>query len=63
MPIYPSYLAAPFVYILVYVRGGIMKTAKVFKSGAHALSLDVRLITRNVREFGRVPGLRIEDWA
>lgn len=30
---------------------------------AHALSLDVRLITRNVREFGRVPGLRIEDWA
>lgn len=30
---------------------------------AHALSLDVRLITRNVREFGRVPSLRIEDWA
>jgi len=30
---------------------------------SHALSLDVRLITHNVREFGRVPGLRIEDWA
>jgi tRNA(fMet)-specific endonuclease VapC len=30
---------------------------------AHALSLDVRLITRNVREFARVPGLRVEDWA
>ena len=30
---------------------------------AHALSLDVRLVTRNVREFGRVPGLRFEDWA
>lgn len=30
---------------------------------AHALSLDVRLITHNVREFGRIPGLRIEDWA
>lgn len=29
---------------------------------AHALSLDVRLITHNVREFGRVPGLKIEDW-
>jgi tRNA(fMet)-specific endonuclease VapC len=28
---------------------------------AHALSLDVRLITRNVREFARVPGLRVED--
>lgn len=30
---------------------------------AHAISLDVRLITHNVKEFGRVPGLRIEDWA
>ena len=30
---------------------------------AHALSLGVRLITHNVREFGRVPGLRFEDWA
>ena len=30
---------------------------------AHAISLDVRLITHNVREFGKVAGLRIEDWA
>jgi len=30
---------------------------------AHALSLNVRLITHNVKEFGRVSGLRIEDWA
>ena len=30
---------------------------------AHAISLDVRLITHNVREFGKVPGLRIEEWA
>jgi tRNA(fMet)-specific endonuclease VapC len=29
---------------------------------AHAISLNVRLITHNVKEFGRVPGLRIEDW-
>jgi tRNA(fMet)-specific endonuclease VapC len=29
---------------------------------AHALSLDVRLVTHNVREFGRVPGLRVETW-
>ena len=29
---------------------------------AHALSLKVRLITNNAREFRRVPGLRIENW-
>ncbi|MEK6764597.1 MAG: type II toxin-antitoxin system VapC family toxin [Nitrospirota bacterium] len=29
---------------------------------AHALSLRVRLITNNAREFRRVPGLRIENW-
>jgi tRNA(fMet)-specific endonuclease VapC len=30
---------------------------------AHALSLEVGLVTHSAREFGRVPGLRIEDWA
>lgn len=29
---------------------------------AHALSLDLTLVTDNVREFGRVQGLRIENW-
>lgn len=29
---------------------------------AHAVSLDVRLITHNVGECGRVAGLRCEDW-
>ncbi|WP_245926343.1 type II toxin-antitoxin system tRNA(fMet)-specific endonuclease VapC [Sulfoacidibacillus thermotolerans] len=29
---------------------------------AHALSLDVPLVTNNTREFGRVRGLRVEDW-
>ena len=29
---------------------------------AHALSLDVALVTNNTREFKRVPNLRIEDW-
>jgi tRNA(fMet)-specific endonuclease VapC len=27
-----------------------------------ALSRDLILVTHNTREFGRVPGLRIEDW-
>lgn len=29
---------------------------------AQALSNQLILVTNNVREFGRVPGLRIEDW-
>ncbi len=30
---------------------------------AHALSLDVALVTNNEREFGRVPELRVVNWA
>lgn len=29
---------------------------------AHALSLQATLVSNNVREFSRVPGLMIEDW-
>jgi tRNA(fMet)-specific endonuclease VapC len=31
--------------------------------GAHALALDVTLVTSNIREFARIPDLRVEDWA
>lgn len=31
--------------------------------GAHALALGVTIATSNVREFTRIPGLRVEDWA
>lgn len=30
---------------------------------AHALSGDMTLITNNLREFQRVPGLKVEDWS
>ncbi len=30
---------------------------------AHALALDVTLITNNVNEFARVPGLKCDNWA
>lgn len=30
---------------------------------AHARALDLTLVTRNVREFRRVPGLAVEDWS
>jgi tRNA(fMet)-specific endonuclease VapC len=29
---------------------------------AHALALQATLVTNNVREFARVPGLNVEDW-
>jgi len=29
---------------------------------AHALALDVILVTNNEKEFSRVPGLKIENW-
>jgi tRNA(fMet)-specific endonuclease VapC len=29
---------------------------------AHALSLDLLLVTRNTRHFAKVPGLRVENW-
>jgi tRNA(fMet)-specific endonuclease VapC len=29
---------------------------------AHAMALDLTLITANDREFSRVPGLRVENW-
>ena len=30
---------------------------------AHALSLDLTVVTNNTKEFSRVPGLRVEDWS
>lgn len=30
---------------------------------AHALSLGLTLVTNNLREFSRLPGLRVENWA
>ena len=30
---------------------------------AHALSRDATLVTNNAREFRRIPGLKVENWA
>ena len=29
---------------------------------AHALSASITLVTNNTKEFGRIPGLRLENW-
>jgi tRNA(fMet)-specific endonuclease VapC len=31
--------------------------------GAHARAEGLTLVTNNVREFGRIPGLRVENWS
>jgi tRNA(fMet)-specific endonuclease VapC len=31
-------------------------------TAAHALALELTLVTANEREFGRVPGLTVENW-
>ncbi len=30
--------------------------------GAHAFSVEAILVSNNLREFGRIPGLAVEDW-
>ncbi|HWE06562.1 MAG TPA: type II toxin-antitoxin system VapC family toxin [Rhizomicrobium sp.] len=44
-------------------RRGAMIGAHDLLIAAHARSLDMTLVTNNVREFKRVRGLAIENWA
>jgi tRNA(fMet)-specific endonuclease VapC len=49
------------------VRASLERTGRPIGSldtliAGHALALDVILVTHNTREFGRVAGLRVEDW-
>jgi tRNA(fMet)-specific endonuclease VapC len=49
------------------VRTGLEKAGKPVGSmdmliGAHALSLDVTVITNNIKEFRKIKNLKVEDW-
>jgi len=64
-------IIVPFVYDTAITYGDIRATleqqgtpigALDMLIAAQALSLDVVLATNNVREFARVPGLKMENW-
>lgn len=43
-------------------RRGTPIGANDFLIAAHALALDLTVVTANVREFSRVPSLKVENW-
>jgi tRNA(fMet)-specific endonuclease VapC len=45
------------------VKKGAIVGAMDMLIGAHARSIPVTLVTNNLREFKRIPGLRVENWA
>jgi len=58
IPVLPFDLQAAEVYMrLPFRRGSFDRLI-----AAHALALDVTLVTNNERDFADVPGLRVENW-
>lgn len=50
------------------IRAALAKSGKMIGNNdlliaAHAVSLNIPLVTNNVREFKRVHGLKVENWA
>ncbi len=57
----PATLAYGRVRAILEQRGNPIGSMDLLIA-AHALSVGVKLVTNNVREFARVPGLRVENW-
>ena len=54
--------------VYAQLRAGLQKSGKPIGAldmliAGHALSRDLVLVTNNRREFSRVPGLKLENWA
>jgi tRNA(fMet)-specific endonuclease VapC len=61
---YPAEAAADYGQIRSYLQSqGTLIGANDLFIAAHARCLGLTLVTNNTREFGRVPGLKIENWA
>lgn len=60
---YPGDAAADYGQIRaeLKLRGTMIGTNDLLIA-AHARNLGLTLVTNNTREFGRVPGLKIENW-
>lgn len=43
-------------------RRGMVVGAMDLLIAAHAISLGARIVTNDLREFQRIPGLRVENW-
>lgn len=55
--------AVNYGYLCTYLESkGTLIGSMDMLIAAHALSLNVSLVTNNTREFKRVPNLKIEDW-
>jgi tRNA(fMet)-specific endonuclease VapC len=57
----PAELAYASLRVALQAAGRPIGPVDMFIA-AHALSLDLTLVTANVREFSRVPGLKVENW-
>ena len=61
---YPSKASTDYAQIRAFLRKrGTIIGANDLLIAAHARCLGLTLITNNTREFARVPGLKIENWA
>ena len=61
---YPSEAAASYAEIRADLKQrGCMIGSEDLLIAAHALSLGIILVSNNVREYGRVKGLNLENWA
>jgi tRNA(fMet)-specific endonuclease VapC len=61
---FPDEAASHYAYIRAALKAsGAMIGANDLFIAAHARSLRLTLVTNNTGEFGRVPDLKVENWA
>ena len=62
LPIIPN-IAQDYATIRTYLeRQGTPSGGNDLLIATHALNLDLTVVTENVREFARVPNLKVENW-